>query len=92
MGIRTTRFIVAPYPWFEIAVLRVCGSRPMAAGVAEVLDGCPQSFLRSNNRCLSPRSYCLAGHQGDAYCHALDGAISSCSACPGGNRSTNRPR
>jgi hypothetical protein len=54
------------------------------APVSEVLQGCPQGFLLSNDRCLSPRSYCLAGHQNEPYCRQLDQAIASCAECPKG--------
>jgi hypothetical protein len=56
---------------------------PMKA--ADVVSGCPESFLKDNDRCISPRSYCLNGHDDNPYCHALDSAISSCSGCPQGS-------
>ena len=44
--------------------------------------GCPEGFLREGKKCLSARTYCLNPvHQGEAYCHALDGAIASCAGC-----------
>lgn len=56
------------------------------AKVGELTTGCPEEFLRDGDRCQSPRSYCLnSAHQGEAFCHALDSAISSCSACPKGS-------
>ena len=55
------------------------------APVSEVLSGCPQGFLLSNDRCLSPRTYCLSGHQDEAYCRQLDQTIASCADCPKGS-------
>jgi hypothetical protein len=49
---------------------------------AEVRNGCPQSFLLSGNRCLSPRTYCTPSRQSEDYCHLLDEAIAACDACP----------
>jgi hypothetical protein len=49
----------------------------------QILTGCPESFLLQGKKCVSARSYCLdPANQGAAYCHALDSAIASCSACP----------
>ena len=46
---------------------------------------CPETFLSDGYRCLSARTYCLVpANQGNPYCHALDSAITSCAACPGG--------
>lgn len=45
---------------------------------------CPESFLKDGARCLSPSVYC-AQNPGEAYCHALDGAISGCNGCPAGS-------
>ncbi|MCA9674865.1 MAG: hypothetical protein KC464_07490, partial [Myxococcales bacterium] len=43
-------------------------------------DGCPAE-LRAGDRCDSARSHCLdPGHQGSAYCHALDADIARCVA------------
>jgi hypothetical protein len=45
---------------------------------------CP-GFLKQGARCASASTYCLnAANQASTYCHALDGAISSCNGCPGG--------
>jgi hypothetical protein len=52
---------------------------------SELRSGCPQNFLRSGQRCLSPRSYCLNGHQGEPYCNKLQNAINNCPSCPRGN-------
>jgi hypothetical protein len=52
------------------------------APIANVLDGCPQEFLRSAKRCLSPRSYCLGARTGEDYCKKLDDVIASCTDCP----------
>jgi hypothetical protein len=52
---------------------------------SEVLKGCPQGFLQANDRCLSPRTYCLTGHQNEPYCKKLDQAIASCATCPKGS-------
>jgi hypothetical protein len=51
---------------------------------ANVRDGCPQSFLKSAGRCLSPRSYCQGSRLGEDYCHRFDDAIASCDGCPAG--------
>ena len=65
-----------------------CGSREKVGcyvPVAQVLSGCPESFLLNGARCIAARSYCLnAANQSSAYCHALDSAISACSQCPAG--------
>ena len=50
---------------------------------ANLASACPESFLKSGDRCVSARSYCAdPGNQGQAYCKALDGAINSCASCP----------
>lgn len=52
---------------------------------SEVLSGCPEAALRLGDRCLSPRTYCLNGHQHEALCTTLDRAIADCPTCPKGS-------
>lgn len=60
-----------------------CGAEHLvecAVPRAQLLDGCPAE-LRAGDRCDSARSHCLdPGHQGSAYCHALDADIARCVA------------
>jgi hypothetical protein len=49
---------------------------------SDVLNGCPQSFLKVGNRCVSPRSYCAGARAGEAYCKRFDDVIASCADCP----------
>ena len=52
---------------------------------ATINNGCPEGFLKQGKKCLSARTFCLdPANQGNSYCHALDGAIASCSSCGGG--------
>jgi hypothetical protein len=49
---------------------------------AGVLSGCPDGVLRSGDRCLSPRTYCLDFDRNHPLCRELDGAINGCPSCP----------
>ena len=51
----------------------------------DVLSGCPETFLLQDDKCISPRSYCLAGENMESeFCHSLDTAIAACTDCPDG--------
>jgi hypothetical protein len=63
---------------------RASHSTGCSARQATILSGCPDGALRSGDRCMSPRSFCLDGDRNHPLCHELDGAIASCPSCPRG--------
>ena len=62
----------------------VTHKRVCAAHESDVAS-CPAQ-LKDGSRCLSAAAYCsFQANLASSYCHALDGAIAGCSACPGGS-------